>query len=172
MQSTLLALKNLRLSWRQEFHGISQTETMVLLTLASTPGIESSAIQAELDLDQPHTSRVLNKLSAKGFIRGLTIKQGERKKHYFLRASTGASRLLGWIDAVLDELLVRNPAMLSRLLAALEVAPDGVIERLEVGLQQAKRARLATKRLPAGCHERELARRNQADHGYRRLFTS
>jgi DNA-binding MarR family transcriptional regulator len=172
MQSTLLALKNLRLSWRREFHGMSQTETMVLLTLASTPGIESSAIQAELDLDQPHTSRVLNKLASKEFIRGLPIRQGERKKHYFLRADTGASRLLAWIDAVLDELLVRNPAMLSRLLAALEVAPEGVIECLEVGLQQAKHARLVTKRLPAGCYKRQLARRNQADHRYRRLFTS
>ncbi len=151
---------------------MSQTETMVLLTLASTPGIESSAIQAELDLDQPHTSRVLNKLASKEFIRGLPIRQGERKKHYFLRADTGASRLLGWIDAALDELLVRNPAMLSRLLAALEVAPDGVIECLEAGLQQAKHARLVTKRLPAGCYKRQLARRNQADHRYRRLFTS
>lgn len=172
MQSIFLALKNVQLSWRQEFQGISQTETIVLLTLACAPGIESSAIQAELDLDQPHTSRVLNRLSNKGFIRGLTIKQGERKKYYFLCASTGASRLLRWIDNVLDKLLVSDSIMLSRLFAALEVAPEGVIERMEAAFEQVKQARLATKRWPSGCHKQELTRRNQADLVYRRLFHS
>ena len=172
MQSIFLALKNVQLSWRQEFQDISQTETIVLLTLACAPGIESSAIQAELDLDQPHTSRVLNRLSNKGFIRGLTIKQGERKKYYFLCASTGASRLLRWIDNALDKLLVRDPIMLSRLFAALEVAPEGVIERMEAAFEQVKQARRATKKWPSGCHKQELARRNQADLVYRRLFHS
>ena len=172
MQSIAIALKRLQVSWRCEFKSLSQIESMVFLAVASSPGIESPAIQEELDLDQPHASRILKKLIEKQFIRALILKKGDRKKAYFLVPQTGAMRLLNWIDGIIDELLVRNPVMLARFIAALEDAPDSVLERLDKGVLKVQQARESYDSLRDQQNHYDLAKRNRSDHGYRRLFSS
>ena len=172
MQSIALALKRLQVSWRYEFKSLSQIESMVFLAVASTPGIESPAIQEELELDQPHASRILKKLIEKQLIRSLILKKGDRKKAYFLMPRSGALRLLSWVDALIDDLLVRNPAMLARFIASLEDAPDSVLERLDKGVFRVKQARALNSTLPDQQNGYNLAKRNRSDHDYRRLFSS
>lgn len=170
MQSIALALKNLQFSWRSEFRNLSQIESMVFLAVASRPGIESSEIQEELDLDQPHASRILNKLTSKKIIRSLILRKNERKKRYFLESGAGALKLLSWIDGVIDELLVRNPAMLGRFVAALEDAPESVIESLEKGVAKAKQARAQSQGSINSHTGYSLSKRNRSDHAHRKLF--
>lgn len=164
------ALKDLNLNWRSEFSNLSQTESIVFLAVASNPGIDSADIQDELDLDQPHASRILKKLLSKRVIRSLTLRRSDRKKAYFLEPKEGSARFLIWIDCVLDKLLVRNPAMLGRFIAALEDAPEDVIENLLQGIMQVRNKRAlaeqTSKSMPCYC----LSRRNRSDHFYRKLF--
>ena len=172
MQSPALALKTLKLSWRNEFRTLSQTESMVFLAIASSPGIESSHIQDELELDQPHASRILKKLIEKHLIRALTLKKGESKKAYFLEPLTGATRLLRWIDGVIDGLLVANPTMMARFIASLEDAPESVIDYIEKGLVKAKQARSLNRTSLQHKPSYDLAKRNRSDLGYRKLLES
>jgi hypothetical protein len=145
---------------------------MVFLAVASSPGIESSHIQEELELDQPHASRILKKLIDKQLIRALILKKGDRKKAYFLEPQTGARRLLHWIDGVIDGLLVANPAMLARFIASLEDAPESVIEYIEKGLVIAKQARALNRTSLQNNTSYNLAKRNRSDLVYRKLLES
>ena len=172
MLSVAFALKTLKLSWRHEFRSLSQTESMVFLTVASRPGIESSHIQEELDLDQPQASRTLNKLIDKQLIRALILKKGDRKKVYFLEPQTGATRLLRWVDRLVDGLLVANPNLLARFIASLEDAPEGVIERIEKGLDRAKAARALSRTALHQNTSYDLSKRNRSNQGYLKLFGS
>lgn len=172
MLAVASALKTLKFSWRHEFKSLSQTESMVFLAVASSPGIESSHIQEELDLDQPHVSRTLNKLIDKQLIRSLILKKGDRKKVYFLEPQTGATRLLRWVDGVVDGLLVANPYVLARFIASLEDAPESVIESIAKGLDRAKAARALS---PAALNRNssyDLPKRNRSNQSYLKLFGS
>ena len=169
MLSVVKALKSLQVSWRQEFDNLSQVESDVFLVIATKPGISSNEIQDELNLDQPHTSRVLKRLKAKDYVRALTPKVGDRKKTYYLQASKGAIKLLTWIDSLIDNVLLGNPTVLSRLVAALETAPAGVIETLELALAKAKQQRMEASR-QAEVRKYRLSDRNRADREYRRML--
>jgi len=169
MLSVVSALKSLQVSWRQEFINLSQVESDVFLVIATRPGISSNEIQDELNLDQPHTSRVLKRLKAKNYVRALTPKIGDRKKAYYLQARKGAIKLLTWIDNLIDNVLLGNPTVLSRLVAALETAPLGVIETLELALSKAKQQRLeASQQLQV--RKYSLSDRNRADRNYRTML--
>jgi hypothetical protein len=170
MQFIANALKNLQLSWRSDFGNLSQLESMVFLAIASRPGIESSKIQEDLNLDQPHASRILKKLIGKRIIRPVILKRGDRKKAYFLEPQQGAVRFLSWIDGVLDELLIRNPAMLGRFVAALEDAPPSVLEGLAKGVAQVQKARALRDKSHQAKNGYNLSRRNRTDYAYRKLF--
>ena len=143
---------------------------MVLLAIEIRPGIESAEIQEELNLDQPHASRIFKKLISKRVVRSLISKKGDRKKAYFLEPRKGAFRFLAWIDSVLDELLIRNPAMLGRFVAALEDAPEDVVNNLEKGILQVKKNRALNCQLATPKIGYDLPRRNRSDHAYRKLF--
>ena len=172
MLAVASALKTLKVSWRHEFKNLSQTESMVFLAIASSPGIESSHIQEELDLDQPHVSRTLNKLIDKQLVRALILKKGDRKKVYFLEPQTGAAKLLGWVDGVVDGLLVANPNVLARFIASLEDAPESVIESIEKGLDRVKVAR---KTSHAALHRNssyDQTKRNRSNQSYLKLIGS
>ena len=169
MLSVVAALKSLQVSWRQEFINLSQVESDVFLVIATKPGVSSNEIQDELNLDQPHTSRVLKRLKAKNYVRALTPKAGDRKKAYYLQARKGAIKLLTWIDNLIDNLLLGNPTVLARLVAALETAPAGVIETLELALAKAKQQKLkANQQLQM--REYKLSDRNRADREYRKML--
>lgn len=170
MQYIAHALKKLQHSWRSEFHNLSQIESLVLLTIASRPGIKSAEIQEELNLDQPHASRIFKKLISKRVIRSLSSTRADRKKAYFLTPQKGASTFLSWIDKVLDELLILNPAMLGRFIAALEDAPEDVVDCLEKGILRVKQQRAINSRKLGSKNGYNLARRNQSDHSYRKFF--
>jgi DNA-binding MarR family transcriptional regulator len=169
MLSVVKALKSLQVSWRQEFDNLSQVESDVFLVIATRPGISSNEIQDELNLDQPHTSRVLKRLKAKDYVRALTPKLGDRKKAYYLQARKGAIKLLTWIDSLIDNVLLGNPTVLARLVAALETAPAGVIETLELALAKAKQRRMEGSR-QAEVRKYRLSDRNRADREYRRML--
>jgi DNA-binding MarR family transcriptional regulator len=169
MLSVVSALKSLQISWRQEFINLSQVESDVFLVIATRPGISSNEIQDELNLDQPHTSRVLKRLKAKNYVRALTPKIGDRKKAYYLQARKGAIKLLTWIDNLIDNVLLGNPTVLSRLVAALETAPLGVIETLELALSKAKQQRLEAS-LQLQVRKYSLSDRNRADRNYRTML--
>ena len=169
MLSVVAALKSLQVSWRQEFINLSQVESDVFLVIATKPGVSSNEIQDELNLDQPHTSRVLKRLKAKNYVRALTPKAGDRKKAYYLQARKGAIKLLTWIDNLIDNVLLGNPTVLARLVAALETAPAGVIETLELALAKAKQQKLkANQQLQM--REYKLSDRNRADREYRKML--
>jgi DNA-binding MarR family transcriptional regulator len=169
MLSVVAALKSLQISWRQEFINLSQVESDVFLVIATKPGVSSNEIQDELNLDQPHTSRVLKRLKAKNYVRALTPKAGDRKKAYYLQARKGAIKLLTWIDNLIDNVLLGNPTVLARLVAALETAPSGVIETLELALAKAKQQKLkASQQLQM--REYKLSDRNRADREYRKML--
>lgn len=170
MQFIAQALKNLQSSWRADFANLSQIEAMVFLAVASRPGIDSSQIQDDLNLDQPHASRILKKLIDKRIIRPITAKKRTKKKVYYLEPQKGAVRFLVWIDGVLDQLLIRNPAMLGRFVAALEDAPVSVLDCLSKGIAQAQEARALRHELGQTCIDYNLSRRNRADHVYRKIF--
>ena len=169
MLSVVSALKSLQVSWRQEFTNLSQVESDVFLVIATKPGVSSNEIQDELNLDQPHTSRVLKRLKAKNYVRALTPKIGERKKAYYLQPRKGAIKLLTWIDHLIDYVLLGNPTVLARLVAALETAPAGVIETLELALAKAKQRKLeASQKLQM--RQYRLSDRNRADREYRKML--
>jgi len=169
MLSVVAALKSLQISWRQEFINLSQVESDVFLVIATRPGISSNEIQEELNLDQPHTSRVLKRLKAKNYVRALTPKLGDRKKIYYLQARQGAIKLLTWIDNLIDNVLLGNPTVLARLVAAMETAPAGVIETLERALSKAKQQKLeASQQLQM--RKYKLSDRNRADRDYRKML--
>ena len=169
MLSVVAALKSLQISWRQEFINLSQVESDVFLAIATRPGISSNEIQEELNLDQPHTSRVLKRLKAKNYVRALTPKVGDRKKTYYLQARKGAIKLLTWIDNLIDNVLLGNPTVLARLVAAMETAPAGVIETLERALSKAKQQKLEeSQRLQM--RKYKLSDRNRADREYRKML--
>jgi hypothetical protein len=170
MQFIARALKDLQLRWRREFSNLSQIESMVVLVIASRPGIVSAEIQDELNLDQPHASRILKKLISKRIVRSLASKKKDKKKSYYLEPRNGAVRFLGWIDCVLDELLIRNPVMLCRFVAALEDAPDCVVDSLEKAILQVKMKRSADHQFATAKVVYNLKRRNRSDHAYRKLF--
>ena len=169
MLSVVKALKSLQVSWRQEFANLSQVESDVFLVIATKPGISSNEIQDELNLDQPHTSRVLKRLKAKNYVRALTPKVSDRKKAYYLQARRGAIKLLTWIDCLIDNVLLGNPTVLARLVAALETAPAGVIETLELALAKAKQRKMEASRQPE-VRKYRLSDRNRADREYRRML--
>jgi DNA-binding MarR family transcriptional regulator len=163
------ALKSLQISWRQEFINLSQVESDVFLVIATRPGISSNEIQEELNLDQPHTSRVLKRLKAKNYVRALTPKLGDRKKIYYVQARKGAIKLLTWIDNLIDNVLLGNPTVLARLVAAMETAPAGVIETLELALAKAKQQKMeASQQLQM--RKYKLSDRNRADRDYRKML--
>ena len=169
MLSVVAALKNLQVSWRQEFINLSQVESDVFLVIATRPGVSSNEIQDELNLDQPHTSRVLKRLKAKNYVRALTPKLGDRKKAYYLQARKGAIKLLTWIDHLIDNVLLANPTVLARLVAALETAPAGVIETLELALSKAKQQKLEASQ-QVQMRQYKLSDRNRADREYRKML--
>ena len=169
MLSVVVALKSLQISWRHEFINLSQVESDVFLAIATRPGISSNEIQDELNLDQPHTSRVLKRLKAKNYVRALTPKIGDRKKVYYLQARKGAIKLLTWIDRLIDTVLLGNPTVMARLVAAMEAAPAGVIETLEVALAKAKQQRMEASR-QAEVRKYKLSDRNRADREYRTML--
>jgi predicted transcriptional regulator len=169
MLSVVKALKSLQVSWRQEFADLSQVESDVFLVIATQPGISSNEIQDELNLDQPHTSRVLKRLKAKNYVRALTPKVSDRKKAYYLQARRGAIKLLTWIDCLIDNVLLGNPTVLARLVAALETAPAGVIETLELALAKAKQQKMEASQQPQ-VRKYRLSDRNRADRAYRRML--
>jgi len=169
MLSVVAALKSLQISWRQEFINLSQVESDVFLVIATRPGISSNEIQEELNLDQPHTSRVLKRLKAKNYVRALTPKLGDRKKNYYVQARKGAIKLLTWIDNLIDNVLLGNPTVLARLVAAMETAPAGVIETLELALAKAKQQKMeASQQLQM--RKYKLSDRNRADRDYRKML--
>jgi DNA-binding MarR family transcriptional regulator len=169
MLSVVAALKSLQISWRQEFINLSQVESDVFLVIATRPGISSNEIQEELNLDQPHTSRVLKRLKAKNYVRALTPKLGDRKKIYYVQARKGAIKLLTWIDNLIDNVLLGNPTVLARLVAAMETAPAGVIETLELALAKAKQQKMeASQQLQM--RKYKLSDRNRADRDYRKML--
>jgi hypothetical protein len=169
MLSVVAALKSLQISWRQEFINLSQVESDVFLAIATRPGISSNEIQEELNLDQPHTSRVLKRLKAKNYVRALTPKLGDRKKIYYVQARKGAIKLLTWIDNLIDNVLLGNPTVLARLVAAMETAPAGVIETLELALAKAKQQKMeASQQLQM--RKYKLSDRNRADRDYRKML--
>jgi DNA-binding MarR family transcriptional regulator len=139
------------------------------LVIATRPGISSNEIQEELNLDQPHTSRVLKRLKAKNYVRALTPKLGDRKKIYYVQARKGAIKLLTWIDNLIDNVLLGNPTVLARLVAAMETAPAGVIETLELALAKAKQQKMeASQQLQM--RKYKLSDRNRADRDYRKML--
>jgi len=170
MQYIARALKLLQMSWRYKFDKLSQVESLVLLVIASRPGILSADIQDELNLDQPHASRILKKLISKRFVRSLSFKPGDRTKIYFLTPQHGASRFLTWIDKVIDELLVQNPAMLGRFVAALEVAPEEVILNFEKAILRMRNRRAIDMQGGNDKTSHNLVVRNQSSHAYGKFF--
>ena len=112
---------------------------------------------------------MLKRLKAKNYVRALTPKVSDRKKAYYLQARMGAIKLLTWIDCLIDNVLLGNPTVLARLVAALETAPAGVIETLEVALAKAKQQRMEASRQPE-VRKYRLSDRNRADREYRRML--
>jgi DNA-binding MarR family transcriptional regulator len=170
MLSVISALKSFHVSWRQEFITLSQVESDVFLVIATRPGISSNDIQDELNLDQPHTSRILKRLKAKNYVRAIMPRLGDRKKGYYLQARKGAIKLLTWIDNLIDNVIIGDPTVMARLLAALETAPTGVIETLELALTKAKEQRKEARQ-PLQMRKYRLSDRNRADRKYRKMLS-
>jgi hypothetical protein len=112
---------------------------------------------------------VLKRLKAKNYVRALTPKLGDRKKIYYVQARKGAIKLLTWIDNLIDNVLLGNPTVLARLVAAMETAPAGVIETLELALAKAKQQKMeASQQLQM--RKYKLSDRNRADRDYRKML--
>lgn len=158
------------MSWKEEFRGLSQTESLVLTTIASYPGIDATEIEAQTDLDQPQASRTLKKLKERGLIRAITSQNRKPRRCYYLEPKQGSKRLWKWVDSFITEILFGSPNVVTRILAALEEIPDETFEKVEKCLEETRSVRNQRRKADHGGVSYSLARRNRRDHRYRRLF--
>ena len=114
------ALVALTGKFKKEFLFLSSSESDCFLHIAQYPGCTSIDIQSEFNFDQPHVSRVLNKLIEKNYIRRLSDPKQSRQKIYFLTAKKGMRLLNECIDSCCEDLLSSSNLGLARIALALE----------------------------------------------------
>lgn len=101
----------------------SNLEVEVIKLIISCPGTSSAFLQEALDLDQPHVSRVLKRLSFKGCIRRVKFDcRGKRFIYrYYISARNGITSTYPLVDLEIDNILAfstNRHSSFYRLLAA------------------------------------------------------
>jgi DNA-binding MarR family transcriptional regulator len=117
-------------NFKKKFLALSAAEAEVFVNVAQNPGCTSQEIQKQLNIDQPHASRILSKLVEKTFLRCLKKPKTLRQKVYYLTPVKGMQALNDWIDASWQKLLNDSDLGLARLCAALESAPLSTLSTL------------------------------------------
>ena len=166
------------------FSTFSKSEAEIIRLIICCPGTSAASVEEALSLDQPHVSRVLNRLLSKGYVRRIKFdSKGKRLIYrYYLDPSKNLAMTYSLIDFEIDNLFVDTSSRHStfyRLLAALHDIDNDTLASLLKFVQDLYSARVKSSpkfsalvdHSPSlSCTLRKLRRRNRLSAFYFRCF--